>query len=276
MYVGRPGEAHLLGNPYTGSVAQLSIQPNENITFKVLYEDEDLLVVSKPPRIVTQPGVGHDRNSLLNGLFVEYGPRLQNLGASRDYGLVHRLDGETSGVMAVALSIRAYEVLRQAFADRTVRKFYWAIVWTKPKQNEGVIRMPLAEEIARTGKYTKVKRAKVARSGKPALTAYRVLGSSEVASLVECRPVTGRLHQIRMHMEAIGCPVLGDPLYGPIAPRQMSPRLALHAHRLAFVHPVSGEALDIRTPFPRDLKATLRKVRLERPDLDVPASDDGD
>ncbi|MBX3365271.1 MAG: RluA family pseudouridine synthase [Phycisphaeraceae bacterium] len=248
-------------------MSSFSIEQNERVTYKVHHEDEHLLVVAKPARLVTQPGIGHDRGSLLNGLFARYGARLQNLGAARDFGLVHRLDAETSGLLAVALSIEAYEGLRRAFEQRVVRKFYWAIVWKRPKRTSGVVRLNLAEQVVSTGRYTQASAARVVRSGKPALTAYRVLGTSEVASVLECRPVTGRLHQIRVHMDAIGCPVLGDPLYGPRAARQASPRLALHAHRLAFAHPVSGEPLDVRTGFPRDLRATLRLMRLERPDL---------
>ena len=104
-----------------------SVEPNPRVTFRVCHEDEDLLVVEKPGRVVTQPGVGHQHDTLLNGLFASYADRLQNLGEARDFGLVHRLDRETSGLVVVALSPRAYDAMREQFAQRRVSKYYWAV-----------------------------------------------------------------------------------------------------------------------------------------------------
>jgi len=246
------------------------ITPNERVTYKLWHEDDDLLVVGKPPNRVTQPGVGHEDDSLLNGLFVNYGERLRNLGAPRDYGLVHRLDRETSGVLVVALSARAYDGLRAAFAGRKVRKFYWAVTNRAPSEHDGVIRFNIEELVERESRWTSRKLARVVRSGdagKPALTAYRVLDQNPSAALIEARPVTGRLHQVRAHLSAIGATVLGDELYGPRSAKAGSGRLALHAHRLAFDHPMTGEPIDVRTPYPADLKALLRRAGLRRPDL---------
>lgn len=241
--------------------------PNDRVTFRVAYEDGDLLVVGKRSRLVTAPGVGHDDDTLLNGLMARFPKQLARLGARRDWGLVHRLDRGTSGLIVVALSADAYDGLRESFETRQVRKFYWALCRGTPNKPAGVIKRPIIEEVHRASKYTSTKTSRIGNSGKAAVTAYRVLQSSPAGSLIEARPVTGRLHQVRVHLDSIGATVLGDEYYGPAIARGASKRLALHAHRIAFAHPVTGEALDIRTPFPRDLRPLLKRMRLDRPDL---------
>lgn len=250
-----------------------AVEPNPNIQFKILYEDEELLVVLKPPRLPSQPGKGHEHDTLLNGLFALYGKLLQNLGAERDYGLLHRLDKNASGLLVVALRNRSYDALRKAFSGRTVRKYYWAVCAKTPKSASGVIRLPIAEQggtpSTSRGPGTP-KTARITKSGKPAVTAYRVLDSSPFGSLVEARPLTGRLHQVRVHLEAIGCPILGDEFYTTSAVRGASARLALHSHRLAFTHPTTGETVDVKSPWPSDLRRVLSKLKLHRPDLPPP------
>jgi 23S rRNA pseudouridine1911/1915/1917 synthase len=249
---------------------QLSIPPNERIGFKVRHEDQDVVVVDKPARLVTQPGKGHERDSLLNGLFARYGAQLQNLGRARDFGLLHRLDRQTSGLLIVALRPRAYDALREAFATRRVRKYYWAVTAKTPRKESGVIRKPILEET------DDKKLARIAPAGKPAVTAYRVVARSTVggieAAVVECRPVTGRLHQVRVHLDAVGCTILGDELYGSKAVKAAAPRLALHAHRVVFAHPVSGETIDVRSPWPMELRRLLRRLDLPIP-ADAPSAD---
>ena len=241
-----------------------TVEPNERITFKVRFEDEDLLVIDKRAGLVTQPGKGHERDTLLNGLFARYGAQLQNLGRARDFGLLHRLDKMTSGLLLVGLRPRAYDALRELFATRAVRKFYWAVTAKAPNKPTGVINRPILETT------DEMKLAKISSAGKASITAYRVLQMSTIgggaAALLECRPVTGRLHQIRAHLESIGCPILGDELYAPRAVRGVAQRLALHSHRLAFTHPVSGETVDVESPWPRDLLNLLKKFGFERPD----------
>jgi 23S rRNA pseudouridine1911/1915/1917 synthase len=243
----------------------LSVQPNERVTFRVEYEDDDLAVVGKRAGLVTQPGLGHESDSLLNGLFARWGPALQRLGRARDYGLLHRLDRETSGLLVVGLSARAYDALREAFEQRRMKKFYWAVCVRAPKVATGLIQKPLAESVA-TGPGKKL--ARITRTGKPSVTAYRTLHAGPHAALLEARPLTGRLHQVRVHLESIGCPILGDGLYAPRAVADAAPRLMLHAHRLAFDHPVTGALVDVRTRFPQDLRATMRRL-----DLPLPGSD---
>jgi 23S rRNA pseudouridine1911/1915/1917 synthase len=249
-------------------MATLSVEPNERVTFAVKHEDADLLVVRKPPGVVTQPGVGHEHDTLLNGLFARYGTQLQQLGAKRDFGLVHRLDRETSGLLLVALTADAYDGLREKFAAREISKYYWAVCHKAPREAQGVIKRPILEEERRKDRYTSEKKGVLSSGGKPAVTAYRVLDASPLGALIEARPVTGRLHQVRLHLDSIGAGILGDKLYGPTRTNSASHRLALHAHRIALVHPVTGEPLDVRTAFPKDLRRVLRALELKRPDLE--------
>lgn len=251
----------------------LSVTPNPSITYTTLFEDEHIIVVAKRAGIVTQPGKGHDGDSLLNGLFAKYSKPLQKLGNARDFGLLHRLDKSTSGVLVAAFTAAAYDGLRAQFEDRTVRKFYWAVCSKAPKGPvAGLINKPLLETTPRD--FTEQKLSKVSAKGKPAQTAYRTLGVSvkgeyEGAALVECRPLTGRLHQVRVHLATIGSPIYGDDLYAPEPIARTGPRLALHSHRLAFVHPITQQPIDVQTPFPRDLRSLLTKVGLKRPDEDT-------
>lgn len=252
-----------------------SIEPNPGLSVAIVHEDDDVLVVAKPARMVTNPGKGHERDTLMNALFATHGGRLQNIGRERDFGLLHRLDRDTSGVLIVALSKSAYDGMRAQFEQRQIRKFYWAIVRGVPDPPKGVIDRPIRETEDRTSRYTSRKVASVSRATgrhgtsaapKDAVTAFRVVGAGAGggASVVECRPVTGRLHQIRVHMALIGHPVLGDDEYAQEG--KSAPRVALHAHRLAFTHPVTGSVVDVRTAFPADLKATLRKFKLKAPE----------
>jgi len=241
----------------------LSIEPNERVRYNVRHEDEHLLVVDKPARVPTSPGKGHEDDTLLNGLFARYGQAMQNVGRARDFGLMHRLDRMTSGLLLVALSTRAADALAGSFRARSVAKFYWAVVKRAPNKPTGLIRRPILEET------TSKKLARVAEAGKPAATAYRVIEANHLAALLECRTLTGRLHQVRVHMASIGCPILGDDLYANPAVASAASRLALHAHRLVLDHPITGRRLDVASPLPRDLAAVLKRVSLARPGPDA-------
>jgi len=239
----------------------LSIKPNPRVPYTLRYQDEAVLVVEKPAGVVTEPGKGHAHDSLLNGLFDPFGNLLQNLGEQRDWGLLHRLDKDTSGLLLVAIRNRAYDALRAQFEDRQVKKVYWAIVLGCPKPAQGVIQKPIVEATGR------IKRALLQRGGAPAITAYRVLQAGKAGrsvSLVEARPKTGRLHQIRVHLASLGCPILGDSIYGDRASPRV-PRLCLHAARLSFVHPTSGRRIEVGSPWPSDLEATLSRFGLRVP-----------
>ncbi len=249
-------------------MAQLSIQPNDKVTFKIRFEDDHLMVVEKPPHMVTQPGLGHVDDSLLNGLYALHGTKLQKLGKVRDFGLLHRLDRETSGLLLVALKGTAYDELRRQFEEREIRKYYWAVVEGELKKPMGLVNKPILEASGKDSREnkTRAKLARITSAGKPSQTAYRVLSSNSAASVVECRPLTGRLHQVRVHMDAIGASILGDDLYGPASVGNASSRLALHAHRIVFKHPATGHEIDIESPWPSDLKRLLTRLKLPRPD----------
>ena len=239
---------------------QYSISPNEHVDFAIRYADEDLLVVDKPSGVVTEPGKAHEHDSLLNGLFAQYGNLLQNLGEERTWGLLHRLDKDTSGLVLVALRTRAYDALRDQFEKRLVKKTYWAMVWGTPAPAQGVIQDPIAEIIGAR------KTAVIRRDGKQAITAYKILQSSNNVSLVEARPKTGRLHQIRVHFAARGNQLLGDALYGGKVKTPTVGRLCLHAAQLSFLHPTTGHRVNVSSPWPPALVKTARKLGLTLPD----------
>ncbi len=238
-----------------------SVRPNPDVPFRLLHADEQLLVAEKPADVVTQPGKKHEHDSLLNGLFAQYGDALQNLGQAREWGLLHRLDKDTSGLVIVALRNRAYDHLLDQFKKRLIKKTYWAIVHGCPSPAQAVLQMPIAEV---TGAR---KRAVISREGKPAITAYRVLQRSRGVCLVEARPKTGRLHQIRVHMAEIGCPVLGEDTYSGGIALPKVPRLCLHAASLSFIHPETTRRLTVLSPWPQDLAATLKRFGFDPPAL---------
>jgi len=244
----------------------VAIEPNERVTLRVRYEDRSVVVIEKNAGVVSVPGVGHEHDTLLNGLMARYEKDLRQLGAARDHGMLHRLDRETSGLVVVARTQDAYDAIRAQFERREIRKFYWALTHKAPSEPEGVVKRALTQRVTRTSRYTSVRTSGIDRGGKPAVTAYRVLHESALAALIEARPVTGRLHQVRVHLASIGAAVLGDDHYGPKIVRGAAPRLALHAHRLVFVHPDSGEPIDTDSAYPRDLRPTLKKMNLPRPD----------
>jgi 23S rRNA pseudouridine1911/1915/1917 synthase len=249
------------------STANIKVEPNERVSVRLVHEDEHLLVVEKQSGVVSTPGVGHEHDTLLNGLMARYEKQLTQMGSARDHGMLHRLDKETSGLLVVALRNDVYDALREQFEGRTIKKYYWAITHKAPKEHEGVIKRPILDIVKRASRYTSTRTAKLDVTGKPAVTAYRVLQESALAALIEARPVTGRLHQVRVHLNSVGAAVLGDDLYGPRIVRGASPRLALHAHRLVFVHPGTGDEVDVKTAFPKDLRGVLKKMNLSKPEV---------
>lgn len=234
-----------------------SVAPNERVSFAVRYEDDHLLVVDKRARLATLPGKGHAEDTLLNGLFARYGARLQNVGAAREFGLLHRLDKPTSGLVLVSLTPECYEAMSGLFRERKIAKFYYAITKRAPaKLPVGTIKRPILEV------HKSMKLARVAAGGKPSLTAYRLVAQSDAAALLECRALTGRLHQVRVHLASIGCPILGDDLYANETVAGAAGRLMLHAHRLVFEHPMTGQSIDVASPLPRDFSAMLKRTGL--------------
>lgn len=280
---------------------KLAVRPNSHIGFTVVHEDADLLVIDKPAGVVVQPGKGHASDSLLNGLFVKYGKLLHNLGERRDYGLLHRLDKDTSGLLVVAKMPSAYDQLRRDFESRLIDKEYLTLVVGIPNPIQGVVQARLKEvEVPATSGPEKwegqgshhvgqrlrrathaakygggtVKKVIVTQQGQEAISAYQVLATAKTkgtgknpveVSLVRVRIKTGRLHQIRSHMLFLGTPVLGDDLYTLATakpPATDPPRLCLHAAHLGFKHPLSGKWLHIESTLPTDLASYARKLGL--------------
>lgn len=232
--------------------------PNASIVVSCLHADDSLLVVDKPAGLTVEPGLAHRRDTLLNALMATHGAALSRLGESRDWGLLHRLDRETSGCVVVALRAGAYDSLRRQFESRSVRKLYLAIVRGRLRQERGVIDAPLSE--VRRGAM-KVSVPARRGAGRAAITRWRRLAASGDRALLAVSIETGRLHQIRAHLAWLGCPVDGDRVYRADLPPNTSPAprgramppLLLHAWRLSFRHPGTGRRISVEAPPPPTL-----------------------
>jgi len=229
---------------------------------EIRYEDADLLVLEKPAGLVVHPAPGNPDQTLVNALLAHCGESLAGIGGVRRPGIVHRLDKDTSGLMVVAKTGRAHAALAADFAARRIERSYLAITWGVPQPREGEIEGAIGRNPA-----NRKTMAVVTRGGRSAITRYRVLRIfKDVAALVECRLMTGRTHQIRVHLAAHGNPLIGDPVYGRSRGRRRAlaaplrtvlesfPRQALHAASLGFKHPATGEWLQFQSELPRDIK----------------------
>lgn len=214
----------------------------EDIPLDILYEDAALLVLHKPAGLVVHPGAGNASGTLVSALLHHCG-NLSQIGGEERPGIVHRLDKETSGCLVVAKNDLAHRSLTEQFAGREVRKVYLAVTAGSPRYRAGTVSAPIARH--------RVHRQKMAISepgeGRDAVTEYRVVTATKERALIECKPRTGRTHQIRVHLRHLGCPILGDPLYGR---RGGFSRHLLHAWKLSFRHPVTGETVHFEAPPP--------------------------
>ena len=224
----------------------------ESMALNVVYEDADLRVIDKPAGLVVHPAPGNWSGTLMNGL-LGLDPALMELPRA---GIVHRLDKDTSGLMVVARTRAAMDALVQKMAAREIKRQYVAMsdqVWTGNTQK--TVDLPIGRDPANRLRMAVVDLAK--NSGKNAKTHFRVMSQSEQGSLIRCILETGRTHQIRVHMDALKLPLLGDSLYGGSA-HTLMPRQALHADLLSFDHPVSGQALAFQSPLPADIQSLLQ------------------
>jgi 23S rRNA pseudouridine1911/1915/1917 synthase len=239
------------------------VAPNAEVSFRVIHEDEDLIVVEKPSGVVSEPGIGHKLDTLLNGLIARYGAELDRLGPRCDYGMAHRLDRDTSGLLVVARNATVQRALRRAFQAREVSKCYDALVLGRLKRHKGVVSVPLGRR-RRKGRLEAIVGGPDA---KRAATHYEVVEDFGETTLIRARPESGRWHQIRLHMTALGHPIAGDVEHGDDEANQKLEeqygldRLFLHASTLKFVHPVSGSKLRFRSPLPKELAAVVEKLR---------------
>ena len=235
----RPGDSVIWQEP--DAIPCTTAEP-EDIPLDILYEDEELIVLNKPAGMVVHPGAGNRESTLVSALLFHSGS-LSKIGGEERPGIVHRLDKETSGCIVVAKSDVSHRELARQFASRGVQKTYIALVEGIPRVRDGIIDAPISRHPVHRRKMAISAPAK----GRDAVTEYHVVSSGKKLSLVECRPKTGRTHQIRVHLKHLGFPVVGDPLYGK---RGDYTRHMLHAWKLAFTHPVSGKALEFEAPIP--------------------------
>lgn len=226
----------------------------QDIPLKILYADEDIIVLDKPAGLVVHPGAGNASGTLANALLHHF-PETASVGPPDRPGIVHRLDKDTSGVMVAARSAPAYESLLEQFRRKDVWKTYLGLVWGGITVPEGRINWPIGRH-ATEGKKISVR----SRHPKDAETFFKVLRTFKDTTLLEIRPVTGRTHQIRVHLAAAGHPVAGDALYGRKKAAKKFPRLFLHAHTISFIHPRTGERLTFVSQLPPELEAVLEKL----------------
>jgi len=227
------------------------------VPLDVVYEDDEIVAINKPPGMIVHPAIGHANETLANALLARYPDMAAQADLTDWPGIVHRLDMYTSGVIIAARNVRAQEHLRGQFERREVEKVYLALVAGRLEPAQGRIE-------ARIGRHRRYRPKMAVRStGRDACTSYRVLEYFEDATLVEARPKTGRTHQIRVHLEAIGHPILGDPLYGEPDALGLT-RQFLHARRISVRSPADGRVLTFTTDLAPDLQAVLDELRRDQ------------
>jgi 23S rRNA pseudouridine1911/1915/1917 synthase len=232
----------------------------ENIDYQMLHEDDELVVISKPPGLVVHPACGNETGTLVHGLLFRC-DNLAGIGGVRRPGIVHRLDRDTSGVMVIAKNDAAHQALARQFKDRRVEKVYRALVDGRMAVENGRIEAAIGRHPVHRRKM-----AVLPSGGREAATNWRVLERFNTCSYLEIRPETGRTHQIRVHLAHLGYPVSGDPVYGRKRKDPASPsfqRQCLHAFRLGFAHPATGEWLLFQAPVWPDMEKILQALREE-------------
>jgi 23S rRNA pseudouridine1911/1915/1917 synthase len=224
------------------------------LDFAVAYEDTHLAVVDKPAGVVTHPGAGDTGTTLAAGVLYRW-PATRGVGEEQRWGIVHRLDRDTSGLLVIALDHEAHAALRSMVRHHQVGREYLALVAGSPPAPTGTIEAPLSRDARRPT------RRRVDPEGKQAVTHYRVEERLGSTSLLRVRLETGRTHQIRVHLASVGLPVVGDRVYGTSAG---SPRQFLHSARISFTHPLTGDPIDVESPLPPDLAEVLAGLRQEK------------
>lgn len=231
----------------------------EDISLDVLYEDADIIVLNKPPGLVVHPAPGHETGTLVNAL-LHHCKDLSGTGGGLRPGIAHRLDKDTSGVLVVAKNEAALRGLVEQFKSRRVEKEYVALVSGVPKPPSGRVETRIGRS-----EHDRHKMSARPRRGRPAVTRYRTEETFGDVALLRLWPETGRTHQIRVHMNYLGHPVVGDGTYGRNRKAREMPALAerqmLHAERIAFAHPRTGRRIERRAPLPPDMAAVLRALR---------------
>ncbi|MEO8458191.1 MAG: RluA family pseudouridine synthase [Chloroflexota bacterium] len=242
-----------------GVVVDVVVPPPEDLSLEaqdipltIVYQDNDLLVIDKPPGLTMHPAPGHPNGTLVNALLAAC-PDLQGISGTLRPGIVHRLDKDTSGLLVVAKNDRAMQALQAQLMDRSVHKTYAALVVGTPKPAEGQIEAPIGRSPRNR------KKMAVVDGGRESTTRYKLREELPGYALLDVEPVTGRTHQIRVHLSAIGHPVFADAMYGKPSP--VLGRQFLHAWKLAFRMPLSERQVEFESPLPADLRAALERLR---------------
>jgi len=261
------GQVTLNGHPAkpsqklkSGDLLQLEVPPPEaalpqpeELPLDIVFEDSHILVLNKPPDLVVHPGAGHGSGTLVNALLHHCQGSLSGIGGVERPGIVHRLDKDTSGLMVIAKNDPAHRSLSDQFQGRSVEKIYWALCTAAPRPASGTIDKPIGRHPTHRQKMC------ISQTGRPSTTLYSTRAHRPGLAWIECRLLTGRTHQIRVHLASLGCPLLGDAVYGrpsPEAPRQM-----LHSAKLAFDHPATGQRIQCEAPLPSDMKLLVDSLK---------------
>ncbi len=238
----------------------------EKIPLDVLFEDKSLLVVNKPAGLVVHPAAGHEEHTLVNALLHHCRGSLSGIGGVARPGIVHRLDKETSGCLVVAKNDETHLALAGQFAEREVKKIYHALVCGEPARASGEIRAAIARHPA----HRKRMAVRDDSAGRAAHTSYRILERLYAATLMEAQIHTGRTHQIRVHFQFIGHPLVGDDTYGArqnLRVKELTnyaaPRVMLHAKNLSFIHPRTKKPMNLEAPLPADFQQALKILRVK-------------
>ncbi len=245
------GDRLLLSVP---QVREVEIVP-QNIPLDILYQDADIVIVNKPCGMVVHPAAGNEDRTLVNALMYHV-KDLSGIGGEMRPGIVHRLDKDTSGLILVAKNDRAHALMSDQFKARSMEKHYRAVAFGHFSEESGLIDAPIARHPVDR------KKMAIVSGGKPSQTEWKVMERLKGATYLDVHLLTGRTHQIRVHMQSVGHPLLGDVIYAPHTKLPVHiPRLMLHAYSLAFDHPTTGERMEITAPLPEKFTVTLDKLR---------------
>lgn len=266
----KPGEKFHIVIPQ----AEPSHMVAQDIALDIIYEDEDLIVINKPAGLTVHPAPGNRDGTLVNALLAHCGDSLSGIGGVERPGIVHRIDKDTTGLLVVAKNDAAHNALSEQLATRTLKRTYRALCWGRPTPVNGTITGNIGRSISNRQKMAVVK-----KGGKPAATHYKTLQDMGIVSLMECNLETGRTHQIRVHFLHIGHPLVGDETYGASTESRLRAnsmkqlrqpakdtllsfkRQALHAHRLAFIHPRTKLMLEFTAPLPDDMQKLIAALQ---------------
>ena len=258
---GKPGKKNCKLKPEDRvEVEQRSPEPVDIVATEmpldIVYQDEDVVVINKPKGLVVHPAAGHSEDTLVNGLLHALGSELSGINGQLRPGIVHRIDKDTSGLLAVAKNDTAHVVLASQLKDHTMARTYECIVCGNLKEDAGTVDAPIGRHPT-----DRKKMCVNTRTGKPAVTHWEVIGRFRGYTHVRCRLETGRTHQIRVHMASIGHPILGDMVYGRKKPELGQSSQVLHAGQLCFFHPRDGRPVMVFAPLPQYFEDVLEKLK---------------